>query len=86
MQVSIFVELEIYRTLLEYQGAKMWDIASWTERAKESWKKSWMTFWLEKLAALVTVAGMDWRLFPHSDTGRKKNMVLDAPDNACTWQ
>ncbi len=59
MQVSIFVELEPYRTLLEYLGAKMWDIASWTERAK----KSWMAFWLEKLAALVTVVGIGFAVY-----------------------
>ncbi len=59
MQVPIFVELETYRTLLEYQGAKMWDIKSWTERAK----KSWMAFWLEKLAALVTVVGIGFAVY-----------------------
>ncbi len=59
MQVSIFVELEIYRTLLEYQGAKIWDIEIWTERAK----KSWVTFWLEKLAVLATVAGIGFGVY-----------------------
>ncbi len=52
MQVPIFVELETYRTLLEYLGAKMWDIASWIERAKKSWEESWMKFWLEKAKML----------------------------------
>ncbi len=32
----------------------MWDIESCTKRAK----KSWVTFWLEKLAVLATVAGI----------------------------